>query len=224
MSPVVAAEHGQAAPPTCCFSCWPARLAHLTCRREDLGIHSVHGVCPFWLGKAIWILFKRLFILEKEDEASRACWWKVGLGDAADDRPSQCPERSAAASEACVKSPLQTWVLKLLLLGSWVHQSPHKCWHYSVVGRYLTGSACLGSQANVQWSWKENQGPHAPSSSQHGHKCVCWNTRRETSTFLIPGKSKSAFWPAPLTVDLVQLNILHISWDRAERNLVDSLM
>ena len=157
MSPVVAAEHGRAAPPTCCFSCWPARLAHLTCQREDLGIHSFHWACPFWLGKAIWIPFKRLFILEKEDRASRACWWKVGLGDAADDRPAQCPEWSAAVSEACVKSPLQTWVLKLLLLGSWVHQSPRKCWHCSVVGRCLTGSACLGSQANVQWSWKEKR-------------------------------------------------------------------
>ena len=111
------------------------------------------------------------------------------------------------------------------------------CWKMS----YWVSLSGESGKRPVELKRKENQGPRAPSSSQCGHKCVCWNTLRETSTFLIPGcvcwntlretstflipgKSKSAFWPAPLTVDLVQLNILHVSWDKAERNLVDSLL
>ena len=176
MSPVVTAEHSWNCPGNLLLLLVPSLAGPPDPpTRGPWHIHSFHWVCPFQLGKAIWILFKRLFTLEKEDKASRACWWKVGLGDTADDRPAQCPDQSAAVSEACVKSLLQTWVLKLLLLGSWVHQSPSKCWHCSVVGRRLVGSACLGKQANVQWSQKEkcNQGLCALSSSHCGHKCVC---------------------------------------------------
>lgn len=142
-----------------------------------LCLHSFHWGCPFWLGKMIWILLKRYFrkgrwgllgLLIKSGPrwccCWRANWFSVLINQQLCRRPGLC---------LCFRL---IWVLKWLLLGSWVAQSPTSadicC---SVVRRCLTASAYLGTQANVQWSWKEkhSQGHCALSSSCCGCKGVC---------------------------------------------------
>ena len=136
---------------------------------------STEGVPSDW-GK--WSGYCLKGISEKEDEAFWACWLKVGLDDAAADGRAGSVSWSISS---CVRPGLclcfrLIWVLKWLLLGNWVRQSPTSadicC---SVVRRCLTASAYLGIQANVQWSWKEkhSQGHCALSSSCCGYKGIC---------------------------------------------------
>lgn len=166
MSPVVAAEHSRNCPGNLLLLLVPSQAGPPDPpTRGPRHIHSFHWVCPFQLGKAIWILFKRLFILEKKRQGISGllmksgpwwyCWWRA------------CSVSWSISS--CVRGLCRvcfklTWVLKWLLLGSWVHQSPTSadicC---SLVRRCLTVSAYMGRQANFQWNWKEthSQGHHA---------------------------------------------------------------
>lgn len=49
----------------------------------------------------------------------------------------------------------------------------------------------------VELKRKEHQGPCAPSSSHCGHKCVCRNTLRETSTFLCTWEVQKCLLTSP---------------------------
>ena len=88
MSPVVAAEHSRNCPGNLLLLLVPSQAGPPDPpTRGPRHIHSFHWVCPFQLGKAIWILFKRLFILEKKRQGISGllmksgpwwyCWWRA---------------------------------------------------------------------------------------------------------------------------------------------------
>ena len=52
----------------------------------------------------------------------------MGLGDTADNGPAQCPDQSAAVSEACVMSLLQTYLsFKMITIRKLGPSEPYKC-------------------------------------------------------------------------------------------------
>ena len=140
-------------------------LAHLTeahlcaftasteCVPSDWGKQSGYCLKGIYFRKGRWGILGLLI----KSGPRWCCWWQAGLfsvliNQQLCQRPVPC---------LCFKL---IWVLKWLLLGSWVHQSPTSadicC---CLVRRRLTVSAYLGRQANFQWNWKEmhSQGHHA---------------------------------------------------------------